>query len=100
MGNSLYGAARYDGNFDNGKMFSLSFTPQLNIDSSEAGVILKWPTQIAGIDYTGFSLQSTTNLDSASAWSTDSFAPAVIHGQNTITHPLSEPQRFFRLKSP
>lgn len=99
VGNSLYGVARYDGAFDNGTVFRLSFTPQLTIHRSEADVILTWPTNVAGFDYTGFTLQSTTNLTSPVIWSTNSLTPTLVNGQNTVTNRASEPHRFFRLKS-
>jgi hypothetical protein len=54
-----------------------------------------WP--VAGFAYTGFTLQSTTNLGSPSVWSTDSPAPVVIAGQNTVTNPITGPQKFYRL---
>jgi len=50
-----------------------------------------------GSDYTGFRLQSTTNLISPVAWSTNSPAPVVIAGQNTVTNPLTGAQQFYRL---
>jgi len=99
VGNSLYGVARYDGEFGNGTVFRLSFTPQLTINRSDANVILTWPTSVAGFDYAGFTLQSTTNLDSP-VWSTNALSPTVVNGQNTVTHSVSEPQRFFQLKAP
>jgi hypothetical protein len=45
---------------------------------------------------TGFTLQSTTNLGS-SVWTTNSLAPVVVNGQNTVTNPISGTQRFYRL---
>lgn len=103
VGNSLYGMTRNYGSpeyTDSGTVFRLSFTPQLAINRSEANVILTWPTNVAGFDYTGFTLQSTTNLDSPVIWSTNSPAPTVVNGQNTVTNPASEPKRFFQLKAP
>lgn len=98
LGNSLYGVARRDGNFDNGTVFRLSFTPQLILNRSESDVILTWPTNVAGFDYSGFTLQSTTNLASA-IWDTNSLTPTILNGQNTVTNPVSKPQKFFRLHS-
>ena len=100
VGNSLYGVARSYGNFGNGTVFRLSFTPQLTINRSDADVTVTWPTTVAGFDYAGFVLQSATNLDASAVWSTNSLAPTVVNGQNTVSHPASEPQRFFRLKLP
>jgi hypothetical protein len=73
--------------------------PQLNISPSAVppgGIILTWPTNNAGYDYTGFILQSTTNLV-APVWSTNSPAPVVIAGQNTVTNPITGAQQFYRL---
>jgi len=67
-------------------------TPQLTIIPSGANVVLTWPTNA-----TGFNLQSTTNLGSAAVWSTNSPAPVVVNGQNTVTNPISGTQQFYRL---
>lgn len=99
VGNSLYGVARNNGRFDNGTVFRLSFTPQLVINRSAANVVVTWPTNVAGFDYTGFTLQSAANLDSP-VWSTNFLSPTLVNGQNTVTHPASAPQQFFRLKAP
>jgi hypothetical protein len=71
--------------------------PQLSITPSGPNVILTWPTNNAGYDYTGFTLQSTTNLVSPLVWSTNSPAPVVIAGQNTVTNPITGAQQFYRL---
>ncbi len=100
VGYSMFGVARDYGEFGNGTVFKLSFTPQLTIDRTEANVVLTWPTDLAGFDYSGFSLQSTTNELSPAGWSASSVAPAILNGQNTVTIPATEPQRIFRLKAP
>jgi uncharacterized repeat protein (TIGR03803 family) len=87
------GYAPYGGN---GTVFSLSFTPQLTIIPSAGNVIVTWPTNYAGFDYTGYTLQSTTNLVSP-VWTTNSLAPVVVNRQNTVTNPISGTQQFFRL---
>jgi uncharacterized repeat protein (TIGR03803 family) len=92
-GNTLYGTAFNGGSSGNGTVFSLSLPPpKLTIVSSAAGFILKWPTHA-----TGFTLQSSTNLASPAVWTTNSAAPVVVNGQNTVTNPISGKQRFFRL---
>jgi uncharacterized repeat protein (TIGR03803 family) len=96
-GNTLYGMARYGGTYNDGTVFSLSFPPQLAIIPSETNVILTWPTNYAGFDYTGYTLESTTNLGSSAVWSTNSPAPVIVNGQNTVTNPISGSQTFFRL---
>jgi uncharacterized repeat protein (TIGR03803 family) len=96
-GNTLYGTAAKGGSAGNGTVFSLSFRPQLAITASGTNVILSWPTNVAGFDYTGYTLQSTTNPVSPAVWNTNSPAPVVIAGQNTVTNPITRPQRFYRL---
>jgi hypothetical protein len=69
--------------------------PQLTISLSGVppiGIVLTWPTNAVG-----FTLQSTTNLLSPASWVTNSPAPVVIAGQNTVTNPINGPQQFFRL---
>src|SRR5437867_2049264 len=99
-GNTLFGTATGGGRSGNGTVFSLSFRPQLAIAPSgvpPSGIILTWPTNVAGFDYAGYTLQSTTNLGSPAVWSTNSPAPVVIAGQNTVTNPITGAQRFYRL---
>ncbi len=96
-GGRLYGTTQQGGNSGNGTVFGLSFTPHVTIVRSGTNVILKWPTNVAGFDYTGYTLQSTTNLGSPAVWSTNSHAPVVIAGQNNVTNPITGPQQFYRL---
>jgi uncharacterized repeat protein (TIGR03803 family) len=94
-GNTLYGMARRGGSSGYGTVFSLSLPtppPQLTIIPSGANVILAWPTNAAV-----FTLQSTTNLGSSAVWTTNSPAPVVVNGQNTVTNPISGAQQFYRL---
>ena len=72
--------------------------PQLTILLSgvpPSAIVLTWPTNAAG-----FTLQSTTNLVSPVVWSTNSPAPVVIAGQNTVTNPITGKQQFYRLAGP
>ena len=96
-GNTLYGTTTFGGSSGNGTVFSLSFAPQLTVIPSGGNIILTWPTKTAGFDYTGYTLQSTTNLLSASVWTTVSPGPVVIDGRNTVTNLISGTQQFFRL---
>jgi uncharacterized repeat protein (TIGR03803 family) len=95
-GNTLYGTADLGGGSGNGTVFSLSFKPQLTVIPSATNVVVRWPTNYAGFDYTGYRLQSTTNLAS-SAWTTNLPGPVVISSMNTVTNPISGKQ-FFRLR--
>ncbi len=95
-GNTLYGTANGGGSSGNGTVFSLTLppvsSPQLTLIPSGRYVILTWPTNA-----TGFTLQSTTNLVSPAVWTTNSPAPVVVNGQNTVTNLISGAQQFFRL---
>jgi uncharacterized repeat protein (TIGR03803 family) len=96
-GDTLYGTASdYFTPFD-GTVFSLSFQPQLTIIPSGPNVILSWSTNVSGFDYTGYTLQSTTNLAPSPVWTANSPAPVVVNGQNTVTNPISGAQKFYRL---
>jgi hypothetical protein len=66
--------------------------PQLTIIRSGTNVTLTWPTNA-----TGFTLEFATNLVSPIFWNTNSAAPVVINGQNTVTNPISGTRMFFRL---
>jgi uncharacterized repeat protein (TIGR03803 family) len=92
-GNTLYGTSRNGGSYGNGTMFSVFIPPLLTLIPSAANVILTWPT-----NYAGFTLQSTTNLGSSAAWSTNLPSPFTVNGQNTVTNPISGTQQLFRLR--
>lgn len=94
--NALYGTTEYGGPGGYGTVFSLSFTPQLTITPAGSNVILTWPTNYAGFDYSGYTLQSTTTL-APPIWTTNLPAPVVINGQNTVTNLMSGNQQYFRL---
>ena len=95
--NTLYGVAWIGGTGGNGTVFSISFTPQLTIIPSGTNVILSWPTNVAGFDYTGFTLKSATNLVPTAAWGAVSPTPVVVSGQDTVTNTASGTQMFYRL---
>jgi uncharacterized repeat protein (TIGR03803 family) len=91
---TLYGTSSTGGKWGNGTVFSLvaPLPPELSVFASGGNLILEWPTNA-----TGFSLQSTTNLDSASPWVAVSPAPVIINGQNIVTNPMAGAQQFYRL---
>jgi uncharacterized repeat protein (TIGR03803 family) len=99
-GSTLYGSASLGGAQGGGTVFSLSFAPQLAILNFETYVVLTWPTNLAGFDLSGYSVQSTTNLVAPSTWSADPATPAIINGVNTVTNEMIAPQQFFRLVDP
>ncbi len=96
-GNTLYGTAYDGGSSANGTVFSLSFAPQLTITLTGTNVILTWPTNVAGFDYSGFTLQSTTDLGSGAVWDAVSPAAVMVGGLNTVTNGMAETQMFYRL---
>jgi uncharacterized repeat protein (TIGR03803 family) len=101
-GDTFYGTATSGRSVDNGTVssngtvFSLSFAPQLAISLSGTNVILTWPTNVDGFDYSGFTLQSTTNLSPA-PWCTVTNLPVVVDEQFTVTKPTCGTQRFYEL---
>ena len=95
-GSTLYGTTSIGGTFDNGTIFSFSLLPHLAIIPSGQNVILTWLTNYAGFDYSGYTLQSTTNLNSP-VWTTNLADPVVVNGQYTVTNSVSGTQQFFRL---
>jgi len=84
------------GDYGSGTLFAISVLPALSMILSKDTLILTWPTNHAGFDYTGYNLQSTTNLLSP-IWTTNLSTPVVVNGQNTVTNPISGTQQFFRL---
>jgi len=93
---TLFGTAAYGGSARWGTVLSLSFLPQLTINPLRKNLILTWPTNYAGFDYSGFTLQSTTNL-SFPVWTHQSPSPCFVNGQYTVTNPISGTQQFYRL---
>jgi uncharacterized repeat protein (TIGR03803 family) len=92
-GNTFYGTTSAGGPHGGGTVFSISFLPQLTITPFRSNIILTWPTNYAGFDYTGYHLQSTTNLAS-SVWTTN--LTVGVNGQNSVTNLVSGTE-FFRL---
>jgi uncharacterized repeat protein (TIGR03803 family) len=88
-GNTLYGTASYGGSADKGTVFSLSFRPQLTITPSGSNVILTWPANVAGFDYTGYRLQKASAITGPWVYVPGSWSPYII--------PITSPQQFFRL---
>jgi len=98
LGNTLYGKTQAGGIWGGGTVFNISLPlPQLTITPSGANIILAWPTNVDGFDYSGFILQSTTNLVSSVGWGTNFPAPAIVNGQYAVTNPISGSQMFYRL---
>jgi len=95
-GNTLYGTTGVGGRYGSGTVFSILMQPQLTIIPSGPNLVLTWPTNYAGFDYTRYALQSTTSLASP-VWNTNLPAPVVVNGLNTVTNPISDALLFYRL---
>jgi uncharacterized repeat protein (TIGR03803 family) len=92
FGNTLYGTASVGGSGGSGTLFSISVAPELTISSFGGHAIVTWPT-----NFTGFNLQSTTDLGPSAVWVTNSSPVVVVDGQNTATTPISGAAQFYRL---
>ena len=94
----FYGTTYSGGLGGYGTVFRLTIVPEppLNIIAFGANVIMTWPTNYAGFDYSGYTLQSSSKLSSA-VWTNVSPNPVVIGGQNVVASPISGTQQFFRL---
>ena len=96
-GDTLYGTTYEGGSSGSGTVFSLSFLPQLALTRFVTNVVLTWPTNVAGFDYTDFTLQSSTNVVSPAAWSAVSPGPVIVNGLNTVTDAITGTWKFYRL---
>jgi uncharacterized repeat protein (TIGR03803 family) len=88
-GNALFGTTSYGGSSGNGTVFSLSFAPTLTIVYSETNVILRWPLNDAGFDFSNFYLQSAPSL-------TGVFTN-IPSAQSSYTNVIIGAAQFFRL---
>jgi hypothetical protein len=80
-----------------GEIRSLSMAPQLRLHPSGQSLVVSWPTNYAGFDYTGYALESITNLGSP-VWTSNLPVPAMVNGQKAVNVPVTGKQQFFRLK--
>jgi uncharacterized repeat protein (TIGR03803 family) len=92
----LYGSAPLGAPFASGALFSVllgagATAPPLVISRSGTNVMVTWPT-----NFTGYTLQSTTNLAPAN-WGTVVPSPANVNGQYVVTNSYSGAQKFYRL---
>ena len=88
LGSALYGTASEGGTSAYGSVFSIALPPTLSITLSGPNVILTWPS-----NFTGFNLQSATNLTSPVFWSP-------IAGQYVVPDSISGKQKYYRLMHP
>jgi uncharacterized repeat protein (TIGR03803 family) len=90
---NLYGTTGNQGSHGIGNVFRIIMPgPLLTATRSHRHLVLSWRT-----NYTGFTLQSSTNLASAN-WTTCSNSPVVSGGQFVVTNLISSSRQFFRLK--
>jgi hypothetical protein len=67
--------------------------PVLKIARNAGQLVLSWPTS-----FSGFSLESTTNLSSSLNWSQVPGTPTIVSGDYTVSASLSSTNTFYRLK--
>jgi uncharacterized repeat protein (TIGR03803 family) len=90
---NLYGTCAFQGTGGGGNIFRILMPgPLLTATRSLRHIVLSWRT-----NYTGFTLQSSTNLASAN-WMMCSNSPVVSGGQFVVTNLISGTRQFFRLK--
>ena len=90
-GHALYGTAYSGGSGSFGTVFSLSSAPSLVINPLGTMMILSWPSNSAGFDYSGYVLQSAPTLANTFTNITGATSP--------YTNAMIGPQQFFRLIS-
>jgi hypothetical protein len=69
--------------------------PRLNMMHTDGKIVLSW-----GTDYSGYHLQSSTNLADAAAWQNVDVVPQAMGGQWWVTNSTIADGKYFRLKSP
>jgi uncharacterized repeat protein (TIGR03803 family) len=88
-GSTFYGTTSSGGAAGNGTLFSLSLAPRIAIVPSSQNVVLSWPSNAAGFDYTGFKLQ--TSLATTGPFTN------IAGATNPYTNPIANAQQYFRL---
>jgi hypothetical protein len=66
--------------------------PTLSLRRSGGNVILTWPSS-----YSGFTLQSASNLVPVISWATNSPSPVIVNGLYTVTNASTSGKKFYRL---
>jgi len=92
-GLTLFGTATKGGSTGNGTVFSFALAgPPLAIARSGTNVVLTWSAA-----YSGYTLQSSTQLVAGASWSSVLPLPVVLNNLNTVTNPVSTKTTFYRL---
>ena len=66
--------------------------PQLGVSLTGPNLVLTWTNSA-----TGFTLQTSTNLNSAASWTNLATVPVIQNGLYTVTNAISGPRQYFRL---
>ena len=74
------------------QFFSLVL-PSLQTRASGNSLLVSWP-----LSAQDFSLQTATNLADSNSWITLTNVPAIANMQNTVTNPIVDDRRFYRLQ--
>jgi hypothetical protein len=69
--------------------------PRLTGIPDGSHLVLKWPAGIAGVDYTGFTLQCATDL-SIPVWEAVTPDPTLLNGDLPVKVPIAGAQQFYR----
>ncbi len=69
-----------------------AYNPYITTTPSIGNVVLTWPT-----NFTGFTLQTATNLTPPITWSNVLVTPVIFNGQEVVSNSISGRQQFFRL---
>jgi hypothetical protein len=67
--------------------------PSLSLNRFGTNIVVSWPT-----NFSGFSLQNSSNLLSALSWSNTLPLPSIVNGQYTVTNGATGAPKFYRLK--
>jgi len=96
--NALYGTAAQGGTNGVGTLFSLAYpSPSLAILRAATNANVSWPSGVAGFSYSGYGLESATNLVPVSGWSAVSTTPVLLNTNYVVTNTISGHQIFYRL---
>jgi pimeloyl-ACP methyl ester carboxylesterase len=74
------------------RLYSIA-PPSLQAQVSSTNIAVTWP-----LSAQNFNLQTTTNITDPNSWTTLTNVSAIVNLQNVITNPITEGQRFYRLK--
>jgi len=67
--------------------------PALQAQVLGAHAVISWPASAAG-----YTLETTSDFSASNSWTLVTNAPAIVNSQNTITNPISQVSRYYRLR--